>query len=145
MNSIELLPSDFKEKLKLHYAKAIKAGHPSRADDYEHEFFDFNFDLVSNPEATFYGRVEGDTMIEVGIHHGDIAVIDKSLDPQDGDLIVAYVNNEFVIKFLDLTHLKDGYIELQPANRKYKPIRIYDVKNFEVWGVVVWTITNWRK
>lgn len=143
MSEITILPSEFKEELKLHYAQAIKAGYPSQAGDDEHECFDFNFELASDPLATFYGRVEGDAMIEAGIGSGDIAVIDKSVIPQDGDLVVAYVN-EFVIRFLDLTHEKDGYIMLQPANRHYSPIRIDDLENFEVWGVVVWTIKKWR-
>ena len=144
MTEIEILPAEFKEELKLHYAQAIKAGYPSRAGDYEGEFIDFNVNMVSDPLSTFYGRVEGDAMIEVGINNGDIAVIDKAVDPKDGDLIVAYVNNEFVIRFLDLFHKKDGYIELQPANRRYRPIRIDDLENFEVWGVVVLTIKKWK-
>ena len=59
-------------------------------------------------------------------------------------MIVAFVNNEFTIKFLDLTHKAEGYIELRPANAKYHAIRIDDTDNFEVWGVVVWTIRNWK-
>ena len=144
MSEIQILPSDFEKELKLHYAQAIKAGFPSRADDCEHEFFDFNFDLIRDPVSTFYGRVEGDSMIEADINHGDIAVIDKSVDAQDGDVVVAFVNNEFVIRFLDLTHLPDGYIELQPANRRRSPIRINNLNDFEIWGVVVWTIKKWR-
>lgn len=144
MSEIEILPSEFVEELKLHYAQAIKAGYPSEADDYANEVFDFNFDLFDNPLSIFYGRVAGDTMIEAGIHNGDIAVIDKAVEPKDGDLVVAFVNNEFVIRFLDLYHKKDGYIELQPANRRYSPIRVNDIENFEVWGVVIWTIKKWR-
>ena len=144
MHEIQILPAEFKEELKLYYAQAIKAGNPSRAEDNEHEFFDFNFDLIRDPFSTFYGRVDGDTMIEAGIGHGDIAVIDKGVIPKNGDLVVAFVNNEFVIRFLDLTHEKDGYIELLPANRKYQPTRVNDLKNFEVWGVVIWTIKKWR-
>ena len=144
MSEIQILPAEFKEELKLHYAQAIKAGYPSSAGDHEDEFFDFNVSMVSDPLATFYGRVDTDQMIEEGIHPGDIAVINKAEEPKDGDLIVTFVNNEFVIRFLDLTHEKDGYIMLQPANRHYSPIRIDDLENFEVWGVVVWTIKKWR-
>lgn len=143
--SIKIIQGDFEQKLKLQFAPGIKAGFPSPADDYRHDTLDFNRDLIRNPEATFYGRVEGDSMIEAGICDGDIAVIDRSVEPKDGDVIVAYVNEEFTIKFLDLTHRKDGYIELRPANPKFKPIRIGADDDFEVWGVVVWTIKNWRK
>ena len=84
-------------------------------------------------------------MEDVGICDGDIAVIDRSLEPQNGDVVVGYINGNFTVKFLDLTHRKDGYIELRPANKNYKPIRIDENDNFEVWGVVVWTIKNWKR
>ena len=83
-------------------------------------------------------------MIEAGINDGDIAVIDRSVEPQNGDVIVAFVNNEFTIKYLDLTHRMEGYIELRPANRNFRAIRIDEDDNFEVWGVVVWTIKKWK-
>lgn len=144
MSKIHLIKGEFKEKLDLLFAPGVKAGFPSPAGDYLHESLDFNRDLIKHPEATFYGRVDGDSMIEAGICDGDIAVIDRSLEPQNGNVVVAYINNEFTIKYLDLTHKKDGYIELRPANNKYKPIRIDESDTFEVWGVVVWTIKCWR-
>ena len=109
MSEIQILPAEFKEELKLHFAQAIKAGYPSIAGDHEDEFFDFNVNMVSNPVSTFYGRVDSEAMIEAGINPGDIAVIDKAVIPQDGDLVVAFANNEFVIRFLDLFHEKEGY------------------------------------
>lgn len=144
MSEIEILPAEFKEELKLHYAQAIKAGYPSIAGDHEDEFFDFNVNMVSNPVSTFYGRVDSEAMIEAGINPGDIAVIDKAVIPKDGDLVVAFANNEFVIRFLDLSHEKEGYILLQPANRRYSAIRVDDLEDFEVWGVVVLTIKKWK-
>ena len=144
MSEIEILPAEFNEELKLHYAQAIKAGYPSSAGDYDDEFFDFNVSMVSDPLSTFYGRVDTDQLIEEGIHLGNIAVINKAEEPKDGDLIVTFVNNEFVIRFLDLSHLEDHYILLHPSNRRYSAIRINDIENFEVWGVVVLTIKKWR-
>ena len=144
MSKIQLIKGVFKEQLDLLIAPQIKAGFPSPAEDYLHDSIDFNRDLIKHPEATFYGRVDGDSMIEAGICHGDIAVIDRSLEARNGDVIVAYINNEFTIKYLDLKHRKDGYIELRPANKKYNPIRIDESDSFEVWGVVVWTIKSWR-
>ena len=144
MSEIKLIKGEFKEKLELLFAPGVKAGFPSPAEDYLHESLDFNRDLIRHPEATFYGRVAGDSMQDAGICEGDIAVIDRSVEPQDGDVIVGYINGEFTIKFLDLTHRKDGYIELRPANKKYSPIRIDENDSFEVWGVVVWTIKSWR-
>ena len=123
MTSIRIIQGDFQKKLKLPIAEGVKAGFPSPADDYIHETLDFNNDLIRNPEATFYGKVEGDSMIEAGICNGE----------------------EFTIKYLDLSYREEGYIELRPANSNFKPIRIDEDDAFEVWGVVVWTIKNWRK
>src|SRR5574344_2775042 len=107
MANIQIIQGDFKEKLELPIAEGIKAGFPSPAEDYNHDTLDFNRDLIRNPEATFYGKVEGDSMIEAGINDGDIAVIDRSLEAQDGDIVVGYINDEFTIKYLDLRHRKD--------------------------------------
>ncbi|MDY4408036.1 MAG: translesion error-prone DNA polymerase V autoproteolytic subunit [Prevotella sp.] len=145
MSNIKIIQGDFEKKLQLSLAPSIMAGFPSPADDYQNDSLDFNRDLIRHPEATFYGKVEGDSMIEAGICNGDIAVIDRSLEPRHGDVVVGYINREFTIKYLDLTHKDDGYIELRPANKLFKPIRINENDEFEVWGVVVWTIKNWRK
>ena len=142
--NIKCIKGDFESKLALALAPTIKAGFPSPADDYLHDSLDFNRDMIKNPEATFYGRVSGDAMIDAGICDGDIAVIDRSLQPMDGNVIVAFVNGEFTIKYLDLKHKEEGYIELKPANSNYSPIRIDVEDNFRVWGVVVWTIKQWR-
>lgn len=145
MANIHIIRGNFSEQLDLLFAPGIKAGFPSPADDYLHESLDFNRDLIRNPESTFYGKVEGDSMIDAGICDGDIAVIDRSIEARDGDIVVGYINDEFTIKYLDLSHRKDGYIELRPANKDFKPIRIDADDDFEVWGVVVWTIKSWRK
>lgn len=142
---MQIIKGNFSQQLDLQFSPAIKAGFPSPADDYAQESLDFNRDMIRNPDATFYGRVSGDSMVGAGISDGDIAVIDRSVEAADGDIIVAYVNNEFTIKFLDLSHAADGYIELRPANDKYKPIRIDNGDDFRVWGVVVWTIKKWHR
>lgn len=145
MAQIQIINGLFKNELELQLAPGIKAGFPSPADDYINDGLDFNRDLIRHPEATFYGRINGDSMKDLGINNGDIAVIDRSLDPQQGDIVVGFLNGEFTIKTIDLTHKEEGYIELQPANNKYHPIRVDGSDTFEVWGVVIWTIKNWRK
>lgn len=144
MSYIKIIDSRFENPCELPFASAIKAGFPSTAEGYEQDSIDFNRDLIRHPEATFYGRVYGDSMIEAGICDGDIAVIDRSVEAEDGDIIVAYVNNEFTIKYLDLSHRHQGYIELRPANPAFNPIRISSADDFKVWGVVVWTIKKWK-
>ena len=100
---MKLIKGEFKEKLDLLFAPSIKAGFPSPAEDYLSDSLDFNRDLIKHPEATFYAVVDGDSMTGLGIHPGDIAVIDKSLEPAHGDIVVSYINEEFNIKQLDLT------------------------------------------
>ena len=141
---MKLITGEFEKRLQLQFAPSIRAGFPSPAEDYLNESLDFNRDLIKHPEATFYGRVQGDSMIGAGICDGDIAVIDRSIEAEHGNVVVAYINNEFTVKFLDLSHKKDGYIELKPANDAFQPIRINEDDNFEVWGVVIWTIKKWK-
>ena len=145
MGAVHIIHGEFNRKLDLVIVPEIKAGFPSPAEDYLQESLDFNRDLIKHPESTFYGRVDGDSMIDAGICDGDIAVIDRSVEPSDGDVVVGFVNGEFSIKYLDLTHKNEGYIELRPANRLYSPIRINECDEFEVWGVVIWTIKNWKR
>ena len=142
---MKILKGEFDKSLELQFAPAIKAGFPSPAEDYLRQSLDFNRDLIKNPEATFYGKVDGDSMIEAGICDGDIAVIDRSVEAADGDIVVAYVDGEFTIKYLDLSHKSEGYIELNPANKAFPTIKIDAGKEFEVWGVVIWTIKNWKR
>ena len=141
---MKLIKGEFKERLELQFAQAVKAGFPSPAEDYMGESLDFNRDLIRNHEATFYALVEGDSMMDVGICKGDIAVIDRSIEPQHGDVVVGAIDREFTVKFLDLTHKDEGWIELRPANKAFKPIRIDETSDFRVWGVVLYTIKKWK-
>ena len=141
---MKLIKGEFKEKLDLLFAPSIKAGFPSPAEDYLSDSLDFNRDLIKHPEATFYAVVDGDSMTGLGINPGDIAVIDKSLEPAHGDIVVSYINEEFNIKQLDLTHKDEGYIELRSGNTKYPTFRINEDDHFQVWGVVVYTIKKWK-
>lgn len=141
---MKLIKGEFKEKLDLLFAPSIRAGFPNSAEDYMNESLDFNRDLIKHPEATFYGRVQGDSMEGLGINEGDIAVIDRSLEAQHGDIVVSFIDGDFNVKLLDLSHKKDGYIELKSANPNAPNFRINEYDNFEVWGVVIWTIKSWK-
>ena len=144
MTCMKLIKGEFKEKLDLVFAPSIKAGFPSPAEDYLSDSLDFNRDLIKHPEATFYGQVDGDSMSGIGIEKGDIAVIDKSIEPEHGDIVVAAMGNEFNIKRLDLTHKDEGYIELKSENPKAPNFRIDNPEDFRVWGVVIYTIKKWK-
>ena len=141
---MKIIRGEFEERLNLQFAPSIRAGFPSPAEDYLTRTIDFNKDMIKNPEATFYGEVEGDSMIGIGIEDGDIAVIDRSIEPEDGDIVVAYLEGEFNVKRLDLSHKKDGYIELKSENPHAPNFRINEYDDFMVWGVVIYTIKKWK-
>ena len=84
-------------------------------------------------------------MKDAGIFDGDRVIIDKAVEPHDGSIVVAFWNGEFTMKFLDLKHKKDGYIELRPANPDYPVFKISAEDRFEVWGVVIHLIRTFEK
>jgi DNA polymerase V len=111
----------------------LAAGFPSPADDYIEGRLDLNRHLIKHPAATFFVRVSGDSMIDAGIHHGDLLVVDRSLDAVDGNVIVASLDGELTVKRLS----KRGEIlRLLPANADYQPIEILTQQTFEIFGVV---------
>jgi DNA polymerase V len=111
----------------------ISAGFPSPADDYIDGKIDLNEHLVAHPAATFFVRVEGDSMKDAGIFSGDILVVDRSLEARQNSVIVAILNGEFTVKHFCLT---EHGVTLVPANTAYSPVKISDEMDFEVWGVV---------
>lgn len=119
----------------------IHAGFPSPATDYMTQAIDLNRELVKHPAATFYGRVVGDSMMDAGVEEGDILVIDKALDPQDGDMAVCFVDGEFTLKYL---RFHDGGLVLVPANDRYPSIEISEGTDFKMWGVVTYVIKRVR-
>lgn len=141
MNEVEIYSADLTQTLSLPFAGGgIRAGFPSPAQDYLEEALDLNRELISNPIATFYGRVKGNSMIDAGVENGDILVIDRSVEPQDGDMIVGYLDGEFTLKFVDLSLKDRGVIWLVPANDSYPRIKITPERDFRIWGVVSYTI-----
>lgn len=143
MGNIKIHHGGFSTRLELEHASVV-AGFPSPADDYRHDTLDFNRDYIRHPEASFYGDVEGDSMKDAGIFDGDRVIIDRAVEPHNDSIVVAFWNGEFTMKFLDLTHRDEGYIELRPANDRYPIFRIDNSDRFEVWGVVVHLIRTFE-
>ena len=144
MGNIKISKGVFDTRLELEFA-GIRAGFPSPADDYIHDTLDFNRDYIHHPEASFYGAVEGDSMKDAGIFDGDKVIIDRAVEPHNGSIVVAFWNGEFTMKYLDLTHRGEGYIELKPANKDYPTFQVKAGDNFEVWGVVIHLIRTFEK
>jgi DNA polymerase V len=111
----------------------VSAGFPSPAEDYLEEYLDVGEYLVKNPTATFFVRVQGDSMVDASIHPGDILVVDRSLPARHDSIIIAMVNGEFTVKRL---YKKGGVLKLIPANADYHPLTIQASDEFRVWGVV---------
>lgn len=129
------------EELPKMAQEGIHAGFPSPANDYMTQAIDLNRELVKHPAATFYGRVVGDSMIDAGVEDGDILVIDKSLDAQDGDMAVCFVDGEFTLKYL---RIQAGRLSLVPANERYPVIEVSEGMDFKMWGVVTYVIKKVR-
>ena len=144
MSNIEIIKGSFDTQLELQDANVV-AGFPSPADDYSHETLDFNRDYIRHPEATFYGKITGLSMRDAGLLPGDRVIIDRAVEPHDGSIVVAWWDGGFTTKFLDLTHRKDGYIELRPANDEFPVFKVNDPENFEIWGTVIHMIRTFEK
>ncbi|MBN2100493.1 translesion error-prone DNA polymerase V autoproteolytic subunit [Candidatus Dojkabacteria bacterium] len=119
------------------YSSPVSAGFPSPADDFIDKSLDISELLIKHPDATFFVRAEGYSMINAGIHPGDLLVVDRSLQPQNNSIVIACVDGEFTVKRL---HKKDNALFLEPQNPKYKPTQITDSTEVEIWGVVVHVI-----
>ncbi len=115
------------------FISKVSAGFPSPAEDYIDEPLDLNTYLITHPAATFFVRAIGDSMLGAGIFPNDILIIDRSLKPISGKIIIAAIDGELTVKRLKTTGKK---IYLLAENPYYKPIEIRDGQEFEVWGVV---------
>ena len=117
--------------------EGISAGFPSPADDFKEIRISLDKELVKNKEATFYARVDGDSMIGAGLEDGDLLVIDRSLNPENGKIAVCLVDGEFTVKRIKKEKNK---LYLMPENKKYKPIELKEENELIIWGVVEYVI-----
>ena len=131
---VEIFPISTKIKFKASIVETgISAGFPSPADDFLDTSIDLNKALIKNKDATFYGRVKGDSMIGAGIHDGDLLIIDRSIEPKDGKIAVCFIDGDFTVKRIQIT--KD-IIWLIAENNNYKPIKVTKDNDFLIWGIV---------
>ena len=119
----------------------ISAGFPSPAEDFTELSISLDKHLIQNPAATFMAYANGNSMVQAGIHHGDILIIDRSLDARNSDIIIAVLHGEFTVKRLSI--VKDTFF-LIPQNPQYSPMKISDDMDFEIWGVVTYSIRKHR-
>lgn len=115
------------------YSNKVSAGFPSPADDHIEVQLDLNAHLIKNPVSTFFVRVSGESMKDVGIFPNDILIVDRSINPVDGKIVIAAIDGELTVKRLKR---KNGILYLMPENKEFKPIVIKEMQDVNIWGVV---------
>ncbi|MGR9014228.1 MAG: LexA family protein [Gammaproteobacteria bacterium] len=111
----------------------VAAGFPSPADDYVEKNLDLNELLVKKPAATFFVRAQGESMLGAGIHPNDILVVDRSIEPVPGKIVICALNGELTVKRLER---ENDQWKLTAENPEYPDIAIYDELEMVIWGVV---------
>ena len=124
------------------YLHKVGAGFPSPATDYIEDDIDLNSHLIKNAPATFIIRVQGKSMINVGIYDGDLLIVDKSLDPKNFSTVIANINEELVVKTL-IKKKADNYLTSGSKNASDK-INLTDNPEIIIWGVVTYVIHKQR-
>lgn len=118
------------------FGSYVPAGYPTPALDAREESLDLNELCIQNPTATYYVRASGDSMIDAGIHNGDVLVVDRSMRARDGNIVVAALNGDFTVKVLRT----NPELSLEPRNSAYSNISITNSDEFDVFGVVTFVV-----
>jgi len=141
MNKSILLPA--MGKLPIHaplFSHKVAAGFPSPADDYIEGRLSLDEHLISNKDATFFVRAKGNSMVGAGIFDGDLLVVDKSLTPTSGDIVIAIVDGDLTVKRLIK---RGGKITLKPENPRFKEIEFKEGQELLIWGVVTSSVKKY--
>ena len=115
------------------FSGKVAAGFPSPADDYVEKTLDLNELLVQKPAATFFVRAQGESMLGAGIHPNDILVVDRSIAPVPGKIVICALNGELTVKRLERGN---GQWQLKAENPAYADIVIHEELEMVIWGVV---------
>jgi|SRR5665213_886854 len=133
IKTLDLIKLEWGSLPTLQLFEPVQAGFPSPAEDYRAKSLDLNKELMKNPFATYAFRVIGDSMIDVGIHSGDIVIVNKAEDNKEGKLVVAGINGGWVIKRYSS---KGPKVLLLSENPNHKPIEIKEFDELIIFGVV---------
>ena len=136
IDGAEYITLEDAKRLKLPYFEGLAAGFPSPAGDYQHESLDLNEKFVRHPEASYYVRVKGESMVGLGLFEDDICLVDRQEEITDGNIVVAFVNGGLTVKTIDLSTRDKGYLRLVPANPDFQPIIIDANDQFVLQGKV---------
>ena len=119
------------------FESGVSAGFPSPADDYLDLPIDLNEFLIKHPAATFYVRVKGNSMEGAGIRNGDLLIVDRAEEPRNKSIVLGIIDGEFTVKRIKK---KGSDLYLMPDNPEFKPIKIDNNMDFQVWGVVTYVV-----
>lgn len=111
---------------------SIQAGHPTFAEQHLLDTMSLNNYLVERPDHSYILKVTGDSMIEAGIYPGDMVIVEKDRQPKNGDVVVAFIDNGFTLKYY---REENTHVYLAPANKKYPPM--YPQEELTIFGIVV--------
>lgn len=123
------------------YIDRVAAGFPSQAGDYIEGSLSLDEHLIKHKDSTFFVRAKGNSMVGAGIFDNDLLVVDKSLNPVSGDIVVAVMDGGFTVKFL---FTSGANVVLKPANPKFTDIEFKDGQELQIWGVVTSTVKVFR-
>ncbi|MBM6550369.1 translesion error-prone DNA polymerase V autoproteolytic subunit [Marinomonas ostreistagni] len=123
------------------YSDLVSAGFPSPAQDYVERSLDLNELCIQHPNATFFVRAQGDSMIEAGIYSNDVLVVDRSLTAKHGDIVIAALFGELTVKELCL----QPSVALRPRNPQYPLIPVSEDAAFEIFGVVTGVVRKFTR
>src|SRR5690606_17950812 len=115
------------------YEVSVAAGAPTYIPTYFESTINISRELVKNHKSTFCVRVNGQSMVDAGIDDGDLLIVDRHLEPQNNNIILAVINGEYTVKRL---YKRGEDLFLQPENKNYDPIKITPYMDFRIWGVV---------
>ena len=121
------------------YKDAVECGFPSPARDFTEGTIDLNEELIPRPNSTFIVRARGDSMIGSGIYPGDLLIVDRSLSPRNGSIIIAVLDGELSVKGLELNN---DQVTLSSSNPNYSDVIVSEEMDFTIWGVCTNVVHN---
>tara|TARA_B100000700_G_scaffold331488_1_gene464767 strand:+ start:1572 stop:1988 length:417 start_codon:yes stop_codon:yes gene_type:complete len=117
--------------------ESVSAGFPSPAEDYLENSINLNEYLINHPYSTFFLRVSGDSMSNANINHGDLLIVDRSINPKPNNIVIALLDGDFILKRLIK---KDNELYLKAENYNYSAIPLSSYNEVQIWGVAIYVI-----
>lgn len=135
---LDFYAPDYSTELELPFVDVgISAGFPSPADDFIELTIDLNRELIKHKDSTFFAKVKGNSMKNAGIFDGDLLIIDKSLEPQDGKIAICQIDGDFTVKRIKK---ENDVVWLIAENEDYNPIKVTEENELMIWGIVIHSI-----